>query len=149
MKTEITELAENGFQADASDRTLTTHAKVFAAGEKYDIPGLKDLAQFDFKRFLYSGEGAVQDVAEALRVVYTTTPDTVRELREIVVERFLIPGNVVIEDADIEIAVESIDKLAYELFKKTQAESRNCTYRHVRDCTCKHCRTCCNTRYAE
>ena len=129
-------------QVNFGDRTLTVHAKVFAAGEKYGIYGLKTLAQLFFKDFLNSGKEACQDFAEAMRIVFSSTPDHVRELRDLVVERLLKPGSESCGNTDVEEAIESIDKLAYELFKKLWSETRvtQCsTCRQGRTGICRSC----------
>lgn len=103
---------------------MSTHAKVFACGEKYGVTGLKELSQAYFKIHLDPRKAQAPDMAEAIRIVYNTTPDSARGLRDILVESLLHDEDGLITDPRIEAAVGSVDKLAYELFKWIHFKSR-------------------------
>ncbi|EMC94013.1 hypothetical protein BAUCODRAFT_57136, partial [Baudoinia panamericana UAMH 10762] len=66
-----------------SSQCRITHAKLFAAAVKYQVPGLRALA---LSKFEQAAKLAWQDAsfAEAVRVVYKSTLDEVRELRDVI-----------------------------------------------------------------
>ncbi|KAF5545450.1 kelch repeat BTB domain-containing protein [Fusarium phyllophilum] len=64
---------------------LSLHAKVYALGEKYSIEGLKKEAQRKFESEIQSGNVGVDDFAEAVEEVYTSTVSEDRGLRDVVV----------------------------------------------------------------
>jgi hypothetical protein len=64
---------------------LSLHAKVYALGEKYSIEGLKKEAQKKFESEIVSGNVVVDDFAEAVEEVYTSTVSEDRGLRDVVV----------------------------------------------------------------
>ncbi|KAF5685943.1 kelch repeat BTB domain-containing protein [Fusarium circinatum] len=64
---------------------LSLHAKVYALGEKYRIEGLKKEAQRKFESEIQSGNVGVDDFAEAVEEVYTSTVSDDRGLRDVVV----------------------------------------------------------------
>ena len=59
----------------------------------------------------------VKDFAQAIHLVYSTPPDNVRDLRDIIVEYLATAESDLLDNPDIESAIESIDKLAYQLYK--------------------------------
>ncbi|KAK3699828.1 hypothetical protein LTR37_016243 [Vermiconidia calcicola] len=103
---------------NASDRILTTHAKIFAVAEKYGIRGLKALAHHYFAQ---QTNPTPEDLAEEIKVIFTTTPEHVRELRDIVIKYILTQQSpAILEHPSIEAAIQAVDTLAYELLKKSQ-----------------------------
>lgn len=102
------------------DRTVTMHAKVFAASEKYNISGLKKLVQHKVNQHITKTKPSPLDVAQAIRVVFTTTPDTVTELRMALEEYLVNIEEDVTNKAEVQQAVESVDGLGFALFKKTK-----------------------------
>ncbi|KAF5556556.1 kelch repeat BTB domain-containing protein [Fusarium mexicanum] len=65
---------------------LSLHAKVYGLGEKYRIEGLKKEAQRKFESEIQSGNVGVDDFAEAVEEVYTSTVSDDRGLRDVVVK---------------------------------------------------------------
>ncbi|KAI1013630.1 hypothetical protein LB503_010604 [Fusarium chuoi] len=65
---------------------LSLHAKVYALGEKYRIEGLKKEAKIKFESEIQSGNVGVDDFAEAVEEVYTSTVGEDRGLRDVVVK---------------------------------------------------------------
>ena len=59
------------------------HARVFAAATKYDVLALQKLAASKFAEAAQSSWDH-PSFADAARIAYTTTPDSVRDLRNIV-----------------------------------------------------------------
>lgn len=73
--------------SSVADSVLVLHARVYALGEKYMVEGLKALAIENFSnsaRNLWNTDGFF----EAAREVYTSTIDSDRGLRDIVVKVF-------------------------------------------------------------
>ncbi|KAI9780997.1 MAG: hypothetical protein M1839_006436 [Geoglossum umbratile] len=70
--------------------SLQLHARMFALGDRYDIPGLRDVA---FKK--YSSRCAVPGISlellESIYDVYSRTPSSIRQLRDTVC--ILVPKN--------------------------------------------------------
>ena len=98
--------------------SLTTHAKVFAIADKYGVAGLKALAQ---KKFENAWDSSTRDdVASAIRAVYKTTPDSIKDLREIVKDKLIKSGPALLRAPLVEAAVQSVEGLAWEMFRKTQ-----------------------------
>lgn len=75
-------LYTSDYQDDADDgRPLLVNAKMYAVGDKYDIPALKTLAKDKFA----AGLGPNWDIAtflEVLETAYTNTPASDRGLRD-------------------------------------------------------------------
>ncbi|KAK7425167.1 hypothetical protein QQX98_000082 [Neonectria punicea] len=67
------------------DEYLCLHAKVYALAEKYQISGLKEMAHRSFS-FLIPRTISPHNFAEASEIVYTTTIDADRGLRDLVVD---------------------------------------------------------------
>ncbi|SMR49069.1 unnamed protein product [Zymoseptoria tritici ST99CH_3D1] len=92
------------------------HAKVFAVAEKYQVPGLKELAVSKFKAAMeISQENA--DLAEIITTVFTTTPETVRDLRDLVSAR-LTTDCTLLDRIDVEFAVNNVSGLTFELLQE-------------------------------
>ena len=64
---------------------LVVHAKMYALGDKYDIPNLRRLAFAKFGVCIKSAEVSNEDVLAAGRVVYENLPRTDDKLRKLVV----------------------------------------------------------------
>lgn len=61
---------------------LLDHVKVFAMAIKYQIDGLRHLAASKFKREITNGEAwKDDDFPQAISMIYSSTPDEVKELR--------------------------------------------------------------------
>lgn len=108
----------------AEDRTLTTHARVFAAADKFQVHDLKRYARRRFLRFLNEGANTA-DVLEAIKVAYSTTPESVRELRDVIIDHLTEPENGLFLNPDIKAGVGSMSQVCLEvanrLFEKYSA----------------------------
>jgi len=74
-----------GYETD--DSYLLTHARVYTLADKYGIPGLKSLAKHKFERQMACYYDS-PEFADAVEEVYTTTIDTDRGLRNVVLQAF-------------------------------------------------------------
>lgn len=95
---------------------LLTHAKVFAIALKYQIPALRALAVAKFAAAIERGWNH-DSLAEVITLVYTSTPDEVKELRSIIVET-LLAHDTLLDKPEVESAVCDISTLAYQLLKR-------------------------------
>ena len=102
----------------AEDRTGSTHAKVFAAAVKYGISSLKVIACHRFRSHLmryWSIIQPIEDLIEAIHVTYTSTPDSVTDLRQCLLKQLSFMSKNVLADPKIKSAVSSYGALAYDL----------------------------------
>ncbi|KAG9850659.1 hypothetical protein KCU98_g4235, partial [Aureobasidium melanogenum] len=65
---------------------LVQHARMYAMGEKYGVPGLKALA---LRKFTPSKIKAVPGLCSAMVIAYVSTPDTDQNMRNKIIEFFL------------------------------------------------------------
>lgn len=104
----------------STDGNMVMHAKVFAAAVKYQVLGLRSVASSKF-------ESAVKanwnhgSFAEAAHVVYTTTPEEVRTLRDVVATALTEHADL-FDKVEVEAVVRSITGLSYELLKRSREE---------------------------
>lgn len=96
---------------------LTIHAKVYAAAAKYHIAPLVDLA---LKKFELESQGhwEVEDIVAAVPVVYARTPENETSMRTALQRVILENADRLVSSPEFGEAVEKIDGLAFELFKK-------------------------------
>ncbi|KAK5695578.1 hypothetical protein LTR17_024564 [Elasticomyces elasticus] len=66
----------------ADDRTLSTHAKVYAAAVKYGLKSLEALSKGYYLHLILRTECSVLDMAEAITTIYPWAPSHFVELRE-------------------------------------------------------------------
>ncbi|KAK4551649.1 hypothetical protein LTR86_011023 [Recurvomyces mirabilis] len=95
------------------------HAKVYALGDKYGIPSLKEesLAKFrDVSKHSWREEGFI----EAVRICFATTGDGDKGLRNIVVRILNDHVEELADKPEVEDVIRSIDGLAYDLWKKSK-----------------------------
>lgn len=106
-------------QAAETDETATTHAKMFAVAEKYDIPGLKRAAWSKFTKYRMTHWLSAHDLAEAIRTVHSRILDPRSEScswhGELSLEMLYASQETLAYD-EVRDAMESIPGLAYELF---------------------------------
>ncbi|KAF2721149.1 hypothetical protein K431DRAFT_346642 [Polychaeton citri CBS 116435] len=101
-----------------SEPHLTLHARMYAAAEKYGIHGLKVLALDKFKIQLTRHWDSFE-FAEAIHIVYSTTPATDKDMREAVADSLGWHSRL-LDKPEIEVAVMEINGLAYELLKRSR-----------------------------
>ena len=97
---------------------LILHARMYAAAERYGIGGLKALSLDKFKIQLTRHWDAVE-LAEAIHVVYSSTPPTDKDMREAVADTLGWHGRL-LDKPEIEVAILEINGLAYELLKRSR-----------------------------
>ncbi|KAI9711495.1 MAG: hypothetical protein M1820_002058 [Bogoriella megaspora] len=94
---------------------MVIHAKVYAIADKYDIPGLKDLAKGKFEAQVSKHWDCVE-FSDALEEVYCSTVDGNRGLRDIVLQAFRENPRLVMKP-EVESAVRDLAPLAFDLYK--------------------------------
>lgn len=89
---------------------LRFHVRIYATGDRYDVPKLKSLALAKFKHTLeHSRIHEVEDTFyKVLRDIYTTTPDTDRSLRDLVLQFCASHSNIVLGKRKF---VKTMDKI--------------------------------------
>lgn len=110
----------NGVLPDSGNDTeseshLVLHTQVYALGEKYDIPSLKQLARQKFEMAAACYYDAAE-LAEAIEVVYQSTIDTDRGLRDVVVQLFTMHPQLA-HTQDMYAAIKDTPGLALDLWK--------------------------------
>lgn len=89
--------------------------------DKYGIPSLKATAHANLRSFLATYEASTRDLAETIRIVYKSTPDSIVELRWTVFYELRQMPRSRLEDYNLRSAVQSVEGLAYDLFLSNQA----------------------------
>ncbi|EMC93767.1 hypothetical protein BAUCODRAFT_36217 [Baudoinia panamericana UAMH 10762] len=102
-----------------AEPNLVLHAKMYAAGDRYGVAGLKSLALDKFKIQL-TRHWDMAEFAEAIHVVYNTTPSSDKDMREAVADTIGWHGSKLLDKAEVECAVMEINGLAYELLKRSR-----------------------------
>ena len=128
------------YTGDYEATSAIMHAKLYAIGSSYGIEDLQETAAMKYEEVMkYEWNSA--DFARAIRIVYTTTPEEHRSLRDITADTILKHKDVLLAKEDIEAAVIGIDKLAYALLKGIRAMKSNpgpmcgiCGVAHVKQC---------------
>ncbi|KAI6849644.1 hypothetical protein KC323_g9571, partial [Hortaea werneckii] len=107
-----------GTSASSSrDDDMVMHAKVFAAAVKYQVAGLSKLAAKKFKDAVKVNwhDGTF---AEAVHIVYTTTPAHVRALRDVVTKILHCYGDTLLELDDVMQVVKNNKDIMFDLLCK-------------------------------
>lgn len=96
---------------------LSIHADMYALGDKYQVKGLCTLAASKFSACLHHHWDS-KDFITAVQAVYSSTPDSNRGLRDVVVKAFQKYFDTdVTKDPSIEAKLHKIDGLSFELLK--------------------------------
>lgn len=119
-------------------QTLNLHAKVFALAVKYQVDGLQGLAKDKFADIATTTDIITYgELVEATNVVYRSTPDYVRTLRDIVVLHLSDNYSQLRQTSDAEAILRSLPTLAYDLleYQHTHFVSTDCSWGHLRGCS--------------
>lgn len=100
---------------------MVMHARIFATAVKYQVPALKCLAAMKFAAAVESRWNHIS-FAEAAHIVYTTTPEDVRELRDVVADAISAHEGL-LDKPEVKSVVLDINGLAYELLRKSKGLS--------------------------
>lgn len=91
------------------------HAKMYAVAEKYGINGLKTLAQLKFET-LVARHWNTYDFLDSIAEIYTSTVDTDRGLRNVVIHIFRSHPELA-HNAEAQTVVKSVPDFTFDLFK--------------------------------
>jgi len=94
---------------------LVMHAKMYAVAEKYGINGLKTLAQLKFET-LVAEHWNSYDFLDSVAEIYTSTVDTDRGLRNVVIHIFRSHPELA-HNTEAQAVVKSVPDFAFDLFK--------------------------------
>lgn len=97
---------------------LVLHARVYAAAGYYGLGGMKALALEKLRIQLTRHWDSVE-FAEAINVIYTSTPNTDKDIRECVADTIEWHRSL-LSKPEVEIAIMDINGLAYELLKRSR-----------------------------
>lgn len=133
----------------ATDTTaaIVTHAKVFAAASKYQVDRLCNLAAEKFQNLVtnswnqdpFVDAASCDAFAEAITIVFNSTPEEVTQLREIVLEALLDNFEALKANRAVKEAMDSILGLGYELLRRKCLRPSGYE-RSASTFTCKVCR---------
>lgn len=99
---------------------LVFHAEMYSLADKYNIRGMKVLAQDHF-RIRAEGNCRVKEFPTAIQIVYKTTVDEDRGLRDVVVD--IISMNMdLLDEPEIREAIKDTANLAFELLVKSRGQ---------------------------
>ncbi|RMY61287.1 hypothetical protein D0863_11321 [Hortaea werneckii] len=141
--------AKRAFGAPDGDYGAIMDAKVYALGCKYQIPSLQSASLEKFE----TAADLVWDTEEfvhAVHLVYSTTPDSDKGLRDIATRVILEHDDELCDKPTMEVVIRRFDGLAYNLMKeqtKRRKEMKGprcltCGYMYIRNCSNTH--TCMN-----
>ena len=96
---------------------LSIHADMYALGDKYQVEGLCDLATSKFSASLGHHWNST-DFITAVQTVYSSTPDSNRGMRDVVVRAFRDHFSTdITKNPFIQTKLHTIDELSFELLK--------------------------------
>lgn len=96
---------------------LVSHAKMYALGDKYGIPSLKVLALARYKASA-KHHWNTADFADSIPIIYRSTLDLDKDLREAAVEVVHEHIKELIKKPEIDSSLAEIQGLAYSLYRK-------------------------------
>jgi hypothetical protein len=112
-----------GFDNDVAAHKveLCLHANVYALGEKYEVAAMKEVSLLKFVEKAESFWSS-KDFRNAVKIVFTTTADQDRDLRDLVARILSQHRRELAPDPAVEATVRQVDGLAYRLWKMTTTE---------------------------
>ncbi|KAI7229213.1 hypothetical protein KC330_g7559 [Hortaea werneckii] len=107
---------ELDIDATARGDELSLHANVYALGEKYEIVAMKEAS---FGKFADKAESSwnSEDFRNAVKIVFTTTAEQDRDLRDLVTRILSEHRRELAPDSAVETTVRQVNGLAYRLWK--------------------------------
>lgn len=95
---------------------------VYAIADKYDIPGLKDMALAKFRISIHGCESIPKHLSTLIRAVYSTTPDSDRGLRSIIVEHCHRHLKELMRSGLFQQTMQELGSFAVDLLRKSRKE---------------------------
>lgn len=109
--------------AATSHENIITHASMFAVAVKYQVPELCHFAKCSFRHGVQTA-WASEAFAEAIDIVFTSTPDDVSDLRKIVIDTIHSYFSAIMNKAEIKDVLLKHPLLSYEMLKLELVSSR-------------------------
>lgn len=106
---------EEDYESTEYESHLLLHTQVYALAEKYDIPSLKQLAKRKFEMAVACYYDA-PELADAIEFVYTSTVDSDRGLRDVVMQLFRNHPQLA-NTQDVFAVIKETPTLALDLWK--------------------------------
>jgi hypothetical protein len=100
---------------ETDESNLLTHTRIYALAEKYDIPALKTLAKSKFEMAMACYYDS-PEFADAIEEVYSSTIDSDRGLRDVVIQAFR-NHPMLATTQDVFGVIKRTPTLAFELWK--------------------------------
>ncbi|PPJ52915.1 hypothetical protein CBER1_11774 [Cercospora berteroae] len=120
---------------------LILHAKIYSAGCKHNIPTLK-MAAVDKFQTAAKLHWELDVFCEAVRIVFTTTPNSDNELREVVATIICSHNTILGASTEMDEAVRTIDGLGYWLWKRNSAMPHGPNCNACGNVSVKECARC-------
>ena len=117
---------------------LELHARIFAAAVKYQVSALRYLSAVKFAADLKKYRWRAKSFASAVDVIYTTTPEDARELRDIVT-KVITDHAVLMDDPTLKAIAMDINGLAWELLRMSKGLPAALPATNALDSSCFHC----------
>jgi hypothetical protein len=103
---------------------IVEHAKVFAIAVKYQVDGLRHLAALKFRNEMRRSRAYNHDnFAEAVAIIFRSTPEDVTQLRDVVEELLDTHFEELQHKPDVEVVVTSFPQLSCALLKRSRARA--------------------------
>lgn len=109
------EYDEEEYESTETESHLLLHTRVYALAEKYDIPSLKQLARRKFEMAVACYYDA-PELADAIEFVYSSTIDSDRGLRDVVIQLFRTHPQLA-NTQDMFAVIQETPTLALDLWK--------------------------------
>ncbi|KAG9743628.1 hypothetical protein KCU73_g8357, partial [Aureobasidium melanogenum] len=100
----------------AKESSFVKHARMYAMGEKYGVPGLKALALRKFKSLEGHSRVTYFELLLTVTIIFMRTPDTDRGLREEIAD--ILYTYKVTEEEVVDLYVKQHPDLVYMLYRK-------------------------------
>lgn len=113
------------------------HVQMYAMGDKYLIPALKDYSGQCFKRLVSTQTGS--ELANSITEAYSITPESDRGLRDICLQSTETRLSDLTHDSDFSKQALHIPCFSYELLQRTVARMK--TREVVRVAGCSRCKS--------
>jgi hypothetical protein len=97
------------------------NARVYAIADKYFIQGLKVLSKKKFRKSLELRKDS-KTISNAVRIVYTSTPDADRGLRSVITDIVKECGNSLLENEDFKTMLTAVPEFALDLLYRVWEE---------------------------
>lgn len=134
IPTNDVESSEDSTSSNAQAEIIT-HAKMFAVAIKYHIDGLRIFSRRAFRTALHT-EWSSDGFAEAITIVFTSTPKDATDLRDMVLDKIHDQFPTLKDKPEVEQAINSTPGLAFAMLK------RKCDGRTVKEETKFQCAVC-------